>query len=292
MNDQLPIEPPKVFTPPASDEVIWNGDCCYYMGPMIGQGAFGAVYECMDDWANDLVAKVILPQERTYEQVRDEWLKELTSLMHLRHPNITYVHDAFEYRDTFYLIIERCSQSLNDLLAMPGIQGEIWLPYVASDILQALHFLHGLGYVHKDLHPGNIFISHIRDKMVPSKDPVIQFKIGDLGISRLESDIRVFGTILAQWMLPPEFLDSMNFGVVGRQVDIYHVGLLLLRLITGNDFTFNESDIVNGIPRQIAENHSSPFAPVVAKALRRHVDARTQSALELWRDISSATRPQ
>ncbi len=283
-----PLIQPKRFVPPQKGEQIFCEGTCYYIGNLIGHGGFGAVYECMDDWANNLVAKVLLPHNRTYEQVRGEWLTELQNLRLLRHPNITYIHQAFEYRDTFYIIVERCSYDLTSLIGQPNMDGNIWLPYMARDILHGLDFIHKQGYVHKDMHPGNIFVSHHYDLMVPGKDPVWSFKIGDLGISRLETDIRLFNTILAQWMVPPEYLDPVAFGRIGKHVDIYHTGLLLLGLLLNRIPGFTREEIVEGVPRTMAEALKSPYASALSRALRRHVGQRTQSALEMWREIVAA----
>ncbi|MEW5816406.1 MAG: protein kinase family protein, partial [Spirochaetota bacterium] len=280
----LPVSP-KHFVPPQKGEQIFCEGTCYYLGEPIGQGGFGVVYECTDDWSNSLVAKVIQPQSRTYDQVKNEWLTELRNLSTLRHPCITYIHQAFEYRDTFYLIVERCSYDLTRLIEQPGSDGNIWLPYIARDVLNGLDFIHKQGYVHKDMHPGNIFVSHHYDFMVPSKDPVWSFKIGDLGISRLEGDMQLFNIILAQWMLPPEYLNPTEFGMIGKQIDIYHVGLLLLGLLLNRIPQFSREDILNGVPRQTAEGLNSPYAPAIAKALRRHVVYRTQTAIDMWREI-------
>jgi serine/threonine protein kinase len=240
------------------------------------------------DWDNLLVAKVLLPKDRPYEAVRDDWMRELEALQKLRHPNITFIHAAFECRDTFYLVVERCADTLKNLIENPKIIPELWLPYVARDVLHALDFIHGEGIVHKDLHPGNVFISQFRDRMVPQKPPVWSFKIGDLGISRLEGDIRLFNTILAPWMVPPEFLDPQQFGVLGRHVDIYHTGLLLLGLLSRRVPEFTQDQIIAGVPRQMAEALNSPYGPVLARALRRHVAQRTPSAMHLWRELRSA----
>ena len=282
-------QPPKQFRPPQGGEVIDNDGHLYFIDAAIGSGGFGTVYECTDEWANELVAKVILPQNRSYEAVRGQWLQELDNLVLLRHPNITYVYDAFEFQDTFYIIMERCEWPLHTLIQMPEAHCERWLPYVARDILQALEFIHQNGYVHKDLHPGNIFASQVRDHLDPGKEPVWMFKIGDLGISRLEGDIHIFNTILAPWMVPPEYLNPVQFGQLDRRVDIYHVGLLLLSLLMKRtpEFTYNE--ILAGMPRQIAEGLSSPYAPAISTALRRHVATRPQTPLELWREISMAS---
>lgn len=283
----LPAVSPKTFVLPRKGEQIFCGETCYYIGDFIAKGGFGAVYQCTDDWANSLVAKVLLPQDQSYEEVKNQWLNELNNLLLLRHPNITYFHGAFEYRDTFYIICERCSYTLNQLIG-PGTDGNTWLPYVARDVLLGLDFIHRNGYVHKDMHPGNVFVSHHYDFMVPSKEPVWSFKIGDLGISRLASDIRLFNTILAQWMVPPEYLNPTAFGTIGKSIDIYHTGLLLLSLLLNKIPTFTHEQIINGLPRQMAEALPSPYAPTVAKALRRHVEHRTPSAIAMWREILAA----
>ena len=285
MNEQQQLIAPRTFTLPKKGEVIVCRDCNYYLGDQIGTGAFGAVYDCTDDWDNHLVAKVILPQNRSYEQVKEEWLNELKALVEVRHPNITFIYDAFEYRDTFYIVVERCHSTLTELILWPNLTPEIWLPYIARDILNGLEFIHNRGFVHKDLHPGNIYVKQIQDRMVPHKDPVWVFKIGDLGISRLEGDIRLFNTLLAQWMVPPEFLDPGQFGILDRHVDIYHTGLLLLGLLMKQIPNFTREQILQGLPRQIAEALPSPYGPVVAKALRRHVDSRIPSALQMWKEI-------
>ena len=280
---------PCPFVPPSTGEKITCGNTQYFIGEQLGKGAFSVVFDCFDEWGNELAAKVLLPQNRSYEAVREEWLHELQNLQQLRHPHVTFIHQAFEYRNTFYIIIEKCTLTLKDLIQLSKSPGEMWLPYVSRDILNGLQYIHDHGYVHKDLHAGNILVSQQKDPMLPDNDPVWRFKIGDLGISRLEGDIRLFNTILAQWMLPPEFLRPMEFGVIGKHVDIYHVGLLLLSLLLNRIPNFTRDEIIAGRPRQLAEGLSSRYAAAVARALRRHVNARTSSAIEMWREISLAS---
>jgi serine/threonine-protein kinase len=128
----------------------------------------------------------------------------------------------------------------------------------------------------------------IRDKVVPSKDPVITFKIGDLGITNLEAEMDVFNTMVGKWMMPPEFLKPDQYGKIGKQVDIYHAGLLFLSLLLGRIPTFTERDILDGGPRNMAEGLKSIYSPAIAKSLRRHVENRTQTAIDFWKDVSAA----
>lgn len=284
------IRQPRRFRLPEKGEVIAHGERRYFIGERIGQGGFGVVFECSDEWGNALVAKILLPQERRYSEVRDSWLEETGKLLELRHPNITFVHDAFEYRDTFYLIIERCTFPLMRVINSIGIDADRWIPYLARDVLQALEYIHVRGYVHKDLHPGNIFVTELRQPAAMFQRIVWSFKVGDLGLTRLESDIRVFQTLLAEWMLPPEAIEPEKFGPIGRQVDLYQTGLLLLAMLLKEIPYFTKDEIVGGIPQAVAQKHDSKFAPVIAKALRRHVEWRTQTALEFWRDIAAVVQ--
>lgn len=273
---------------PVAGEVITLGDRVYTIGDFLGEGYFGKVYACRDRWANDLVAKVLVPRQRSYEEVRKQWQHELNALLDLRHPTITYAYDAFERESTFFLVIERCGTDLNALFTIPQYDGHAWLPALARDLLQGLEYIHDAGYVHKDLHLGNIYAAWSRDRMVQTKEPVVSFKIGDLGITRLESDINVFHTMLAQWMLPPEAIDPTSFGLIGRAVDIYHVGLVFLSVLLGHVPSFTRDEVLAAKPRLMAESLQSPYSGAIAWALRRHVAARPPTAAALWDAILAA----
>lgn len=263
---------PRKFVPPSYGQVIECNGINYFIGKKIGQGAFSDVFDCLDEYGNELVAKVILPRDQSYEAIRGNWLREFQNLQQLRHPQVTFIHQAFEYRDTFYLIVEKCEHTLEDLVRDTS-DGELWLPYVSRDILNGLHYIHDHGYVHKDLHAGNVFMSLQRHPIFPDQDSVWRFKIGDLGISR------------------PEALDR-KFGSIGKHVDIYHVGLLLLSLLLNQPLNFTQDEIIAGHPRKCAEGlrSRSRYAPAIARALRRRVSARTPSAIDMWREISEASK--
>ena len=132
---RFPGNPPEL-TLPCDGQVIEHDGHQYTLGSQIGEGAFGHVFECADEWDNKLVAKVLVPRNQTYEQVRESWNRELGNLLLLRHPNITYVHAAFEYRHTFYIVVERCDLTLKSFIGYSGI--EAWIPRIARDILHGL----------------------------------------------------------------------------------------------------------------------------------------------------------
>jgi serine/threonine-protein kinase len=104
-------------------------------------------------------------------------------------------------------------------------------------------------------------------------------------------EMDVFNTMVGKWMIPPEFLKPEEFGKIGKQVDMYHAGLVFLSLLLGRIPTFTENDILEGRPRNMAEELKSVYSPAIGEALRRHVGNRPPTALDFWKNISSA-RPK
>lgn len=279
--------PAKMVIPPTAGEVITSlatGNS-YTMGERIGEGYFGVVYSCFDVWGNDLAAKVLKPIG-TYERVRASAEAELGKLAVMRHPNVTYVFDAFEYRDTFYIITERCYCPLTQLFSLENFDGSVWLMPIARCVLQATHYIHLNQYAHQDIHLGNVFASFAKDEMHPTEPGAIQFKLGDLGVARLFTELDASNT-LAEWMRPPEAIDPTEFGPVDHRIDIYHIGLLFLQLVHSQVLQFSREEILAGRPRDMALALPAPYSFALEKTLRRHVAYRTATAMELWRDLYS-----
>ncbi len=273
--------------PPQVGEVITSlatGNT-YTMGERIGEGYFGVAYSCVDVWNNNLAAKILKPTG-SYEKVKASAEAELQKLLVLRHPYVTYAFDAFEYRETFYIVTERCYCPLTNLFSLDSFDGLIWLMPIARCLLQAVYYLHINQYAHQDIHSGNIFAAFSRDEMDPSNPGALHFKLGDLGVAKVFAELDQTNT-RGEWMLPPEVLEPTEFGPVDYRVDIYHVGLLLLQLAYSREMRFSREEIVAGRPRDMALELQAPYSFALEKALRRHVAFRTASAMELWRDLNS-----
>ena len=170
--DELPAPPPpeKHFTPPSPGEAITSlaTQNTYTIGEKIGEGSFGIVFACTDVWNNDLAVKVLKPVG-TYEKVEGAARAEFAKLLWLRHPYVTFVFDAFEFRDTFYIVTERCHCSVEALFWLENFAGHLWLMPIARCLLQAVEYLHLNNYVHQDIHLANVFASVVKDEMVPTQ---------------------------------------------------------------------------------------------------------------------------
>jgi hypothetical protein len=66
---------------------------------------------------------------------------------------------------------------------------------------------------------GNVFAAFAKDEMDSSNPGAIQFKLGDLGVAKVFTEIDATNT-RALWMLPPEALDPSEFGPLDLRIDI------------------------------------------------------------------------
>lgn len=268
---EAPPEPPtRTFTAPSPGEVITSlltGNT-YTMGPQIGEGSFGVVFECADGWNNQLAVKVLKPI-KTFEEVQRAAEAEMQKLFLLRHPFVTYVYDSFVYRDTFYIITERCDHSLAAFFGESWFVGPAWLMAVARCVLQAVYFIHNAGFAHQDIHPANVFVARAKDEMRLNEPGALQLKLGDLGVAKLLSELSPQNT-RAPWMLPPEVINPSEFGPIDHRTDIYHCGLLFLQLAHSRELRFTQEETLAGKPRQMASELPEPLNFALEKALSRH----------------------
>lgn len=285
----LPVNIPASPAPALFGQVItsFKTGNTYTIGSPIGEGNFGWVYNCTDMWDNDLAAKVLKPNF-DYQTVKDRATKEFQTLFVVRHPYVTYVHDAFEFEGRCYIITERYFRPVFALFEMNRFDGSLWIKPIARCLLQAVHFIHLTGLAHKDIHGGNVFTNFQRDAVVPDQHEIMNFKLGDLCIANVVGNWVADQTTFANWMRPPEAHDPHQFGPMDHRVDIYHCGLLFLQILAGRELRFTPQEILAGAPRQMALHSPLPYSIALEKALRRHVQHRTANAQEFWRDLNSA----
>lgn len=257
----------------------------YKFGEKIGEGFFSEVYSCTDVWENELAVKILKPL-RSVEDLREAATREFATLLQVRHPNVTHIYDAFEFESAFFIITERCYCSLEDLFASKWFNGTVWLMPIAQRILQAVDSLHVMGVVHQDIHLGNVMTAIKRSEMGSKEMEALHFKLCDLGIARLHTELAATD-IRNVSIMPPEILDPVQYGPLDKRIDIYHLGLGLLQLAKSQRIRFTKEEILAGRPREIALTLVPPYSMALEKALRRHVSVRTASAMELWRDLNS-----
>lgn len=274
-----PTRPVLAIKFPVVGSTLRSSRGAYTVSAILGSGEFGAVYECVGPFDQVYALKLMRPANRPYEDVHAEWAREVQRMMSLRHPNVVYIHDAFESEYLFYLALEKCDHALSEMLGPP--MDEALAIELARQLLAAVQFLHDNDVVHDDLHPGNVLITHTDRPQV---------KISDFGIStELRGAPAVRPNLVHHSIMAPEIIAS---GYTSKQSDLYQVGLLLYWMVTGEpavplDMKYEQllRAVAEGYPRKRAEAIGTPIGHLIAKMLRRREQYRYTSAREVWADL-------
>lgn len=265
---------------PVAGSTLTSTRGTYVIGALIGDGQYGSVYECVGPFDQPYALKMLRPANKPYQVVKDEWSREMLRLESFRHPNIVYIHDAFENNFLFYLALERCDTSLRPLLGAP-LNDALFIE-LSRQLLMTLQYLHDNGIVHSDLHAGNVLISQL------DRHPIV--KLTDFGVAHQLDGQRWFRPQVANpKILVPELVTA---GYTTTQSDLYQLGLLLYHMHTGQPamdvnapYAEVARQIADGATRQKAEALGTPISQVIAKLLRRRDAYRYQSARQVWDDM-------
>ncbi|MEU4676453.1 serine/threonine-protein kinase [Micromonospora sp. NPDC023737] len=199
----------------------------YRLIEQLGAGGMSVVWRGYDEVLGRQVAvKVLASRLASDRAFRHRIRIEAQAAARLCHPNITNVYDYGEAEHdgvtTPYVVMELIDgHSLSSRLGR-----ERQLPWrdavtIAAEVASALATAHVRGVVHRDVTPGNVMLTATGVKVV------------DFGISALvgESEKGTDGALLGTpAYLAPERLDN---GQVSPATDVYAVGLLLYRMLTG-----------------------------------------------------------
>ncbi|KRX23431.1 Tau-tubulin kinase 1, partial [Trichinella nelsoni] len=125
----------------------------------LGDGAFGTVYEAYDCENKNQVAIKIEVKRRKFSTVQKE--AEILMKMQGNSHVLQYLGSGVE-NNYNYLLMEVAGKSVHDLLQRaPG--KKFSLPVAAEfgyNFVEALEELHNVGYLHRDVNPGNFVLKN------------------------------------------------------------------------------------------------------------------------------------
>src|ERR1700733_1925057 len=126
----------------------------------LGKGGFGRAYKVEHTITGRREAmRVLSAGNSDATEQADRFLREIRLQASLNHPNIALVHTAFWVNDDLALVCELLDgRPLQQLLDEGPVSQERAIEIIAP-VLDALSYAHARGIVHRDISPGNIFLT-------------------------------------------------------------------------------------------------------------------------------------
>jgi serine/threonine-protein kinase len=210
----------------------------------LGRGAMGVVYLAQHNRTGRKVAlKLIVPESAAARSAIDRFLREMSVISKLKHPNIVEWLEQGTTAGRFWFAMEYIDGTNLESVAR-GAGGRYPIDQgcrMASQILKGLDHAHRQGFVHRDIKPENILIGRTSDGFLAAK-------ISDFGLAKSYRSIGLSGLTFSGEMrgtipfMPPE--QMLDFKTVKPSGDLYATTATLYFLLTGQ---FIYDDVGEGI---------------------------------------------
>jgi serine/threonine-protein kinase len=251
----------------------------YKIKKILGEGGFGITYQAYHSLLDtDVVIKTLndkLRKDLQYKKFQERFLKEsqiLAKFSEKRHPHIVQVKDLFIESDLPCLVMELVrGVSLLDYVQNKGILSESQAIQYIRQIGGAINFIHGVGLVHRDAHPGNI--------MLVSKNEAILI---DFGIA---AELKPISSSTSHPHNPAFAPFEQMLGNCEKTVDVYTLAASLYYAVTGEipqpDLYIRSKGQSLIPPQKFNKNISHKLNEAIVKGLEFQPESRPQS-IEQW----------
>ncbi len=174
--------------------------------------------------------KLFLPDLLRDKKDVEKFLEELRLNKGVRHTNVVAIRDTGRDRESglLYLVMDQhigrsLAQMLEEQKTLPANQAVT----IARQVLSALAYAHKKDVLHRDLSPANILVEEAKGPK-PLKVRVLHFGV----VQALAATVQEAGRILVG---TPGYmsLEHISGKEVGPTADIFSVGVLLYRMLSG-----------------------------------------------------------
>lgn len=202
----------------------------YRIGRPLGRGGFGIVFEAYDtEDAVQVAIKIIEvdPGNEASRAALNRFHTEVEAICRIRHPNVVQVYEtavipAGKLALAYYTMEILTGRTLEQVVKQDGPRPPAEALKMIRQAAAGLHRAHAEGIVHRDVKPGNIFLTAQGRAVVM-----------DFGVCKLSDGSNV--TLVGQVVGTPRYLapEQMLDGTVDARTDVFALGALLFYLLTG-----------------------------------------------------------
>lgn len=262
----------------------------YRLDQFLGEGGTGCVYQGTVLATGARCAIKLLYREMAADKnIAARFKREAEAVRRIRHPNVVSIVD---YGTTpagpIYLVMELLEgRTLKVLLEEEAPFAPARASRILEQLAAGLAEAHRVGYVHRDLKPGNVIIG--------GAAPNERVKILDFGIvaslherdreERLTKTGYIVGTPV---YMAPEQIDPK---AVAPQIDVYALGVILYEMLSGDPpFVGSLEQVLVGKmtqpPRPLA--NAGPLGQLALRMLEVDPNKRPASALAVSAELNRA----
>jgi serine/threonine protein kinase len=257
------------------------------------KGGMADVYEA---WQPSVKRRIAAKRLKSHlianPDVRARFEEEAMLLGRLNHPNIVQVIDYSSEKLTLFMeFIE--GKPLDEVLAERGRLPLEEALHIVSVVLEGLSYAHARNIIHRDVKPGNIFLT---------SEGLI--KLGDFGIAAIIGpETRCDESACESWVGTPSYVapEQMRGKEVDGRADLYAVGVTLYLLLTGRLPFIGENSTRTASmrlthnpdpPSKLNPMISAELESVVLKAMARSPEERYRTAQEFKQAVDTLLAPR